>query len=1104
MDPKFSNNKKKQQGSPYRDPSSNNTTTNLIIDEEQSIMQNEDQVVNSKKKWKCAQCTYENWPSAIKCTLCLNPVMHITFSSSSSSIAPSNPGFSKQNNKKKNLISSHDSLNPTNQCEITEPDLSSTEMSSLETNIEMQTNNESDDDYDDDQEEEASNKCPQESRENSIHNSSTSSPPSSSSDSSQNNNENIYDLYNIEKIKTNKSNSDNNNDVVTVSDECDLTLTKWSCSVCTYLNWPKSLKCVQCLTLKQSDSEMAMSTSTSTDACSNTMIQNATNLNNNNGEVNNLLISSGKKEIELATATKIELVNSPALTPTLNRSSCNSPCTMPKVVTQSIELISLQSNKNCDSENSNTNILIEESSASPKKWPCSACTYQNWPKAQRCIMCHIPRNNNITPSNLDNNNKKLINKQQQQQLQQMQAKLKNYQIQMDCLFLAACQGIVDADMTHLNMYVNSGGDLTRYLTTDECLMLNRPQIFTVGLTLLHLCYQFKRKEFLIKILNKSNNSNPKNNKIITNSPRTAGSIALNKTKFSPCQSCPTLASNIIDRYFSASLRQRKTQSYKLTENRASPAAELLGATNATLFNNNSSNYYYNHSSPTSSLISLNSNNCSTTNLNNNKDSNTKGALAHSPSPSPPPVPSIHGATSSSFYHHHPYTRNHTHSTGNNNLCFYVNESHTFTLPNEIEDFSPRIQHILYDELLDREVQQELENESRIINWNKDLCKRLNSKLYPLWNRHSGDCLLDSVLQACYGVFDTDNTLRKVMAESLEQYANCFKPRWKEHEILMAQSLEYKLDDYQLEQDWNNILTLANQPGASLEQAHIFALCHIFRRPIIVYSIKYVKSFRGENIGFTHFEGVYLPLIWEPNFCFKSPIALGYTRGHFTALVPLEKSEVITYMACNNSNNEFDIENDFENGGCTGGGGPSTSSNNKNNDQTILGAVSSSSSENNENQQTFYLPLTNNEGHLLPVHFLTSAELGRERSILKQYLNLDCIVIPGSNCGLLVAQQRVAKPGMLVTRMLEEWLSYYKNMQAKEYGRQIELSQEKEQIMTDDVQAQVQDDNQYEEEDDDEDEEVDSGDEDEDSPDDNESADEDYDEDDDYADEVEVQ
>jgi hypothetical protein len=26
---------------------------------------------SSKKKWKCTQCTYENWPSALKCTICL-------------------------------------------------------------------------------------------------------------------------------------------------------------------------------------------------------------------------------------------------------------------------------------------------------------------------------------------------------------------------------------------------------------------------------------------------------------------------------------------------------------------------------------------------------------------------------------------------------------------------------------------------------------------------------------------------------------------------------------------------------------------------------------------------------------------------------------------------------------------------------------------------------------------------------------------------------------------------------------------------------------------------------------------------------------------------
>lgn len=28
-------------------------------------------------------------------------------------------------------------------------------------------------------------------------------------------------------------------------------------------------------------------------------------------------------------------------------------------------------------------------------------------------------------------------------------------------------------------------------------------------------------------------------------------------------------------------------------------------------------------------------------------------------------------------------------------------------------------------------------------------------------------------------------------------------------------------------------------------------------------------------------------MWEQSFCIKSPIALGYTRGHFSALVPTE-------------------------------------------------------------------------------------------------------------------------------------------------------------------------------------------------------------------------
>ena len=65
-----------------------------------------------------------------------------------------------------------------------------------------------------------------------------------------------------------------------------------------------------------------------------------------------------------------------------------------------------------------------------------------------------------------------------------------------------------------------------------------------------------------------------------------------------------------------------------------------------------------------------------------------------------------------------------------------------------------------------------------------------------------------------------------------------------------------MDESQLTEDWAEILSLASQPGASLEQIHIFCLAHVLRRPIIVYGVKYVKSWRGENLGYARFEGMY--------------------------------------------------------------------------------------------------------------------------------------------------------------------------------------------------------------------------------------------------------
>ncbi|KAK1881472.1 Ubiquitin thioesterase ZRANB1, partial [Dissostichus eleginoides] len=195
-------------------------------------------------------------------------------------------------------------------------------------------------------------------------------------------------------------------------------------------------------------------------------------------------------------------------------------------------------------------------------------------------------------------------------------------------------------------------------------------------------------------------------------------------------------------------------------------------------------------------------------------------------------------------------------------CYFLTDPVTFTLPADIEDLPPAVQEKLFDEVLDRDVQKELEEESPVINWSLELGTRLDSRLYALWNRTAGDCLLDSVLQATWGIYDKDSVLRKTLHDSLHDCSHWFYTRWKEWESWYSQSfgLHFSLREEQWQEDWAFILSLASQPGASLEQTHIFVLAHILRRPIIVYGVKYYKSFRGETLGYTRFQDEAQPLL----------------------------------------------------------------------------------------------------------------------------------------------------------------------------------------------------------------------------------------------------
>ncbi|XP_034049596.1 ubiquitin thioesterase Zranb1 [Thalassophryne amazonica] len=319
-------------------------------------------------------------------------------------------------------------------------------------------------------------------------------------------------------------------------------------------------------------------------------------------------------------------------------------------------------------------------------------------------------------------------------------------------------------------------------------------------------------------------------------------------------------------------------------------------------------------------------------------------------------------------------------------CYFLTDLVTFTLPADIEDLPPAVQEKLFDELLDRDVQKELEEESAVINWSLELGTRLDSRLYALWNRTAGDCLLDSVLQATWGIYDKDSVLRKTLHDSLHNCSHWFYTRWKEWESWYSQSfgLHFSLREEQWQEDWTFILSLASQPGASLEQTHIFVLAHILRRPIIVYGVKYYKSFRGETLGYARFQGVYLPLLWEQSFCWKSPIALGYTRGHFSALVAMENDGYDNRGAGANLNTDDDV--------------------------TVT-----------------FLPLVDSERKLLHVHFLSAQEMGNEEQqekLLRAWL--DCCVTEG---GVLAAMQKSScrRNHPLVTQMVEKWLDGYRQI-----------------------------------------------------------------------------
>ncbi len=96
---------------------------------------------------------------------------------------------------------------------------------------------------------------------------------------------------------------------------------QWSCHMCTYLNWPRAIRCTQCLSQRQQGSQ--------------------------HGPL------------------------SPSEAPQTSDSGSR-----PTPVTSDP----------CEEYNDRNRLNMHT-----QRWPCSACTYENWPKSLRCVVCDHPK-----------------------------------------------------------------------------------------------------------------------------------------------------------------------------------------------------------------------------------------------------------------------------------------------------------------------------------------------------------------------------------------------------------------------------------------------------------------------------------------------------------------------------------------------------------------------------------------------------------------------------------------------------------------------------------------------------------------------------------------
>ena len=224
--------------------------------------------------------------------------------------------------------------------------------------------------------------------------------------------------------------------------------------------------------------------------------------------------------------------------------------------------------------------------------------------------------------------------------------------------------------------------------------------------------------------------------------------------------------------------------------------------------------------------------------------------------------------------------------------FFANvPAFTLTLP-VIENVA--FQEYVLDILRDSAVNRTLEGD-HVINW----CDSLPT-LTPLNTIRDGNCLLHAASMGMWGFQDRKLFLRHALNRALEcraQNFNTFFSRWKYVQERENQHYGMTMDPQAWDREWQEVKSQSSTDVVvgknldSLSEFHVFVLANVLRRPIIMYaSPKYRSLASGGTLQKLNFSGIYLPLLWDPSVCKRSPLPLAYSNFHFSALLMMESPD----------------------------------------------------------------------------------------------------------------------------------------------------------------------------------------------------------------------